>query len=55
MIIALIVILPVFMALAIIIEGFLGTFFNSFFTYFYFELREKMPRQSKTAVPEAAA
>lgn len=55
MIIALIVILPVFLALAVIIEGFLGTFFNSFFTYFYLELREKMPRQSGTTSPETAA
>ena len=41
MIIALIVILPVFLSIAIVVEGFLGTFFNSLFTYFYLELRKK--------------
>ncbi len=41
MIISLVVILPVFLSVAIIVEGFLGTFFNSLFTYFYLELRNK--------------
>ncbi|MCP4703743.1 MAG: hypothetical protein GY865_03960 [candidate division Zixibacteria bacterium] len=40
MIIALVVILPVLLLIAIVVEGFLGTFFNSLFTYFYLELTQ---------------
>jgi len=47
MIVSLIVILPLFFTIAIVTEGFLGTFFNSLFTYFYLELK-KMAHSNDT-------
>lgn len=55
MIIALIVILPVFLLIAIVVEGFLGTFFNSLFTYFYLELQKRKRSEGNNGNTEAAA
>ena len=46
---SLIIILPFFLLIAIVIEGFLGTFFNSLMTLFYLELRKLSPREGITA------
>lgn len=46
LIISLVFIIPVFLAVAIIVEGFLGTFFNSFFTLFYLALRKLTPKET---------
>jgi hypothetical protein len=55
MIVALIVILPVFILIAIIIEGFLGTFFNALFTYFYLELQKRKQAGRNDSNSEAVA
>lgn len=52
MIIALVVILPIFLSVAIVVEGFLGTFFNSLFTYFYLELLKKIPSGENKSNPD---
>jgi len=52
MIIALVVILPVLLSVAIVVEGFLGTFFNSLFTYFYLELRKKTSSEENKTNPD---
>lgn len=52
MIIALVVILPVLLSVAIVVEGFLGTFFNSLFTYFYLELRKKASSEENKTNPD---
>ncbi|RKX30156.1 MAG: hypothetical protein DRP46_06050 [Candidatus Zixiibacteriota bacterium] len=50
---SLFVILPLFLLIAIVVEGFLGTFFNSLMTLFYLELRKLSPRGGiPTAAPE---
>lgn len=44
-IVTLAILVPIFILISIVIEGFLGTFFNSLFTLFYLELRKLTPRQ----------
>jgi hypothetical protein len=47
LIITLLIVIPIFILIFIVVEGFLGTFFNSLLTYFYFELRKLTPRRTK--------
>ncbi|PKK82792.1 MAG: hypothetical protein CVT49_12005 [candidate division Zixibacteria bacterium HGW-Zixibacteria-1] len=42
---SIIIILPLFLMIAIVIEGLLGTFFSSLITLFYLELRKLSPKQ----------
>jgi len=51
LVIALIVAVPVFLAIAIVVEGCLGTFFNALFTLFYLELRKLSPSTSPDVNP----
>ncbi|MBN2225773.1 MAG: hypothetical protein JW763_00260 [candidate division Zixibacteria bacterium] len=57
LIVSLVIAIPVFLALAIMIEGCLGTFFNALFTLFYLELRKLTPRTMPTvdSTPSAQA
>lgn len=52
MLIALVVILPIFLSVAIVVEGFLGTFFNSLFTYFYMELQKRSSSEENKSNPD---
>jgi hypothetical protein len=52
-IIALAVTFPIFVVMAILIEGFLGTFFSALFTIFYLEL-QKPALSDTTAIPGTA-
>jgi hypothetical protein len=45
---------PIFIFVAIVIEGFLGTFFNSLFTLFFMELRKLTPRDRPDSGAEVA-
>ncbi len=44
LILTLIIVLPIFIAVSIVVEGFLGTFFNTMMSLFYIELRKLSPR-----------
>jgi len=44
LILALIIIVPLFIAVSIVVEGFLGTFFNTLMTLFYLELKKISPK-----------
>ena len=46
LILALIIGIPLFIVAAVILEGFLGTFFNSLMTLFYLELRKLTPYEA---------
>ena len=51
LIILLVLIIPLFILIMIVVEGFLGTFFNSLMTLFYLELRKLTPFQPKSPIP----
>jgi len=46
LVLSLLIIVPVFLMVAVVVEGFLGTFFNSLMTLFYLELRKLTPHSS---------
>lgn len=48
LIVLLVLVIPIFLLIMVVVEGFLGTFFNSFMTLFYLELRKLTPYKSKT-------
>lgn len=52
---SIVIILPLFLMVAIVVEGFLGTFFGSLITLFYLELRKLSPRQAVPPASDAAA
>lgn len=49
LVLVIIVVVPLFILAAIVVEGFLGTFFNSLMTLFYMELRKLTPLQIEPA------
>ncbi len=48
LIVLLLLVLPIFLLIMVVVEGFLGTFFNSLMTLFYLELRKLTPYKPKT-------
>ncbi|MEW5925787.1 MAG: hypothetical protein AB1746_17540 [Candidatus Zixiibacteriota bacterium] len=52
---SLIIMVPIFLLIAIVVEGFLGTFFNALLTLFYLELRKLTPKQIIPPSPGPAA
>ena len=48
LIITLLIVIPIFILIFMVVEGFLGTFFNSLLTFFYLELRKLTPRRTKS-------
>lgn len=49
LILALVIGIPLFIVVAVILEGFLGTFFNTLMTLFYLELRKLTPFEAPAA------